>query len=108
MEIGNMVLFKRPLIMLILQGRKTQTRRIHKRELHVGHVYPITWRWFTKPEGHILITRKFRQKLGEISEQDVRKEGFDKREDFKAAWVKINGEWTPDKVVIVYEFKVVT
>lgn len=103
-----MVLFKRSLIFLILQGRKTQTRRDHQRELRLGHIYPITWRWYAKPEAYILITRKFHQKLGEISEQDVRKEGFEKREDFKAAWVKINGEWTPDKVVIVYEFELVT
>ena len=60
--------------------------------------------WFGKPEGYIRIIRKFRQRLGDISLEDVRKEGYGSLEEFKQAWIEINGSWDPDLVVIVYEF----
>ena len=102
-----MVLFKRPLLFLVLKRRKTQTRRIHKRELTEGRIYPITDRWFSKPKGYIKITRKYRQRLADITLEEIQKEGFNTLEEFKAAWIKINGSWNPDQTVIVYEFKLV-
>jgi hypothetical protein len=38
--------------------------------------------------------------------EDVRKEGYETFEDFKRAWIEINGEWGPDQLVWVYEFEV--
>ncbi|MEM2105002.1 MAG: ASCH domain-containing protein [Candidatus Bathyarchaeia archaeon] len=103
-----MVLFKRPLLSLILQGRKTQTRRIHKYELTVGRTYGIRSTWFEKPKAHIRITRKFRQRLGDITETEIRKEGFDSLENFKQAWKAIHGDWNPEQTVIAYEFELVS
>ena len=102
-----MVLFKRPLLFLILQGRKTQTRRVHRREWKVGRTYALRTSWYGKPEGYIIITRKFHQRLGDISLEDVKKEGFDSLEEFRKAWEKINGTWDPEQTVIVYEFQLV-
>jgi len=100
-----MALFKRKHIEKILQGEKTQTRRTHKHEWHVGRVYGLRDRWFQKAENDILITRKFREKLGDISLQDVKKEGYHSLEDFQKAWIEINGVWDPYEVVTAYEFK---
>ena len=93
---------------MILEGRKTQTRRIHKREWKIGRTYSIRDRRFDKAKGHITITRKFKERLGDISPEDVQKEGYDILEEFQRAWEEINGPgtWKPDMVVTVYEFQV--
>jgi len=102
-----MAIFKRHNLQKILEGRKTQTRRIHKHTWQVGKVYALRDRWFSKPQAHIIVTRKFRQKLGEIRLEDVKKEGFSSLEEFKAEWERLHGKWNPEQVVWVYEFKLV-
>jgi hypothetical protein len=101
-----MALFKRKHIKLILDGLKTQTRRTHIHEWRLGHVYGVRETWFSKPVTHIIIIRKFKQRLGDISLEEVKKEGYRNLDEFKAAWININGSWNPKRVVIVYEFKV--
>jgi hypothetical protein len=101
----NMALFKRKHVEFILQGRKTQTRRIHSHEWRVGRCYSIRGRLLDKPEGHIIITRKFKQQLGDISEVDAQKEGYSNLEEFKQIWTDINGSWNPEQIVTAYEFK---
>ena len=100
-----MTLFKRDLLVLILSGRKTQTHRTHSYEWRVGRCYAIRDRWFDKSKGHIIITRKFKQQLGDISQADVKKEGYDSLEEFKQIWKDINGSWNPEQIVTAYEFK---
>jgi len=104
-----MAIFKRKHIRKILEGRKTQTRRLHKHTWKLGKTYAIRDSWFGKPQGHIIITRKFRQKLGEISLEDVKKEGYSRLEDFRRAWEEIHGlgSWDPEQLVTVYEFQTV-
>ena len=101
--------FKKWHIELILSGRKTQTRRLPGKSANyqVGRVYGIRDRWFSKPEAHILITHKFRQRLGDISLEDVGKEGYSSLEEFQRAWEEAHGpgSWNPDLIVTVYEFK---
>lgn len=100
-----MALFKRPLLQLVLEGKKTQTRRTHRRMWKVGKTYGVRDRWFTKPQGRITITRKFKQHLAEISHADARKEGFPTLNAFREAWTEIYGSWDPEQMVTVYEFK---
>ena len=98
-------MFHKQHIPKIFSGRKVQTRRLHKRKWKVGKVYVLRRNWFDKGIGKILITRRFEQKLGEISPEDVKKEGYNSLEEFRRAWESINGEWNPEKTVTVYEFK---
>jgi len=102
------LLFKKYYIKLILAGRKTQTRRIHKHKLKVGKTYAVKTRWFGKPLFRVVITRRFQQKLGEISLEDVKKEGYSSLEEFRRAWMRIYGSWNPEQLVTVYEFKPVS
>jgi hypothetical protein len=88
-----------------LQGRKTQTRRTSQRKYRVGRYYAIRNRLFGKPQGHIIITRRFQQKLGEISPEDVKKKGYNSLEEFRKAWIEINASWDPEQTATVYEFK---
>ena len=96
---------------MILAGRKTQTRRLLGKSANysVGWVYAVRDRWFSKAQGYILITRKFRQKLGDISLEDVKKEGYNSLQEFRRAWEEVNGlgSWDPKQIVTVYEFKIV-
>jgi len=103
-----MAIFKKKHMDLVLAERKTQTRRIHKYEWKVGKKYHVRARWFDKGVAKILIVRKFRQRLGDISPRDIQKEGYTCLEDYKKAWIEINGQWDPDTIVIVYEFKLVS
>ena len=100
-----MALFKRNLIPLIHQGLKTHTRRTHKNEWKIGHTYKIKENYLDKGQGKILITRRFKQQLGNISLEDAKKEGFQTLEEFKSAWREINGNWNPNQTVTVYEFR---
>jgi len=100
-----MAVFKRRNLELVLAGKKTQTRRTHKQEWKIGHVYSARASWFEKAKAWILITRKFKQRLSNISQEDVEKEGFKTLSEFREEWRKINGSWEPNTLVIIYEFK---
>jgi hypothetical protein len=104
-----MALFKRKHVELILRGRKTRTRRVHSYEWKLSRVYGVRDRLFGKPVAHILVVRKFRQRLGDISAEDVGKEGYGSLQEFQRAWEEVHGQgsWNPDLIVTAYEFKVV-
>lgn len=101
------LVFKRPLLSLVLAGKKTQTRRISKRQLQENRIYPILDRYSEGPKGYVRIKRKFQQRLADISPSDVKKEGFNTLEEFKAAWKNCYGSWQPETTITVYEFELV-
>ena len=102
------MLFKKKHVKLILEGRKTATRRLtgqYKR----GKVYAVQDRLYGRARCYILIVKKYRQKLGDMSEEDIRKEGCSSREEFIREWEESYGpgSYRPDLEVWVYEFKLV-
>jgi hypothetical protein len=101
------LVFKQNNLKRVLERRKTQTRRTGRYELQIGKTYPIKHKYFEKGKAKVLITRKFKQRLGDITPKDVKKEGFDTLEEFQAAWVRIHHGWNPNQIVTVYEFKLV-
>ena len=101
------MMFKKEFLPLILSGRKIQTMRTHTRLLKVGNVYSIQVSR-TKSTGHyVKITRRYRQSLGEITEEEAYLEGFDSLANFKQKWISIYGSWEPAQEVVVYEFTVI-
>jgi len=96
------IFFKKQYIDKILRGEKTQTRRLGKRLYRVGQIYQISG------GVKIQITKRWQERLGDISESDLQKEGFETFEEFKREWEKIYGYWDPDAQVWVYEFRVVS
>ena len=96
------ILFKRDFLSLILSGRKTQTRRMSGR-YRPGEIYRVN-----STEIWILITRRYRQRLSEISLEEIFKEGFSSPEEFRQAWKKIYGRYDPDLQIWAYEFKVIS
>lgn len=39
--------------------------------------------------------------------EDIQKEGFRSLEELKREWTNIYGEWNPDQIVTVYEFRLI-
>ncbi len=101
------MLFKADLLAKVLSGQKTQTRRTGVKEYKLGTVQPVC-NGYKAPAGYVKITRKYRQPLCCISEKEAKKEGFSSIDEFRQAWLKINGSYNPDQVVTVYEFELVT
>jgi hypothetical protein len=101
------MIFREEHMELILRGMKTVTRRRHKYPRKAGKVYRTKKDWYHYRDVWILITRVYRQRLVDVTEDDAQKEGGYTLEEFKKLWERINGGWDPDEVVWVYEFKVV-
>jgi len=101
------LMFKKHHLKMVLDGTKTMTRRVHKRPLKAGRVYQLKRDWYHMIDERIKILRVFQERLGDISEEDARKEGGYTIEQFKEVWRDITEAWTPDLEVTVYEFEVV-
>lgn len=102
------MLFKKKHIKKILKHRKTQTRRTGKRQYKVGHRYGIRSSRIEKSVAHIVITHRFKEKLGQISLEDAKKEGYESIEEFCRDWEKDYGSWNPEETVSTYEFELVS
>lgn len=46
-----------------------------------------------------------RERLGDITLEDVRREGYDTLEEFKEVWIRINKSWDPELEVYVVSFE---
>ncbi len=99
------MIFKKEFLPLILSGRKTQTRRTHCRLLRVGRIYTIQVNRTKSTRHYLKVTKVYAQKLGETTEAEAHLEGFSSLDEFKEAWVKINGSWNPKQKVVVYQFE---
>ena len=103
-----MPIFKRKHLDLILQGKKTQTRRISRYRLKIGKAYAVRSKMLEPAEARIVITRAWRQQLRDLTSEDVHKEGFNSLTEFRQAWIEIYGEFNLDRIVTAYEFRLHT
>ncbi len=105
---------KYPFIDWILDGKKTQTRRLNPTpEYKVGIKYPI----FDTKDGAFYINRDAKcwirlrdihtQRYGDITEEDASREGFNSLIAFKGAMYDIYGKIDDDRILVVYVFEVV-
>ncbi len=82
-----MILFKEPGVQLILRGRKTQARKLWARARAKEGAEHLLYRrppmTGEKPFARILVTRVWKQRLGEMSAAEARAEGWPD----KAAWL---------------------
>lgn len=101
------LLFKEYHMQLILKGTKTATRRKHVNRRRPGRVIRLKKSYTLYWDVWIVITKAYRQKLGDMTEEDAQKEGGYTLEEFKKVWESINGKWDPEEEVWVYEFHVV-
>ena len=80
------------------------TRRLKKPRLRIGGIYSLR-------VGHKLLSDKIKvlriypQRLGEMSEEDARREGFESLEEFKRAWITLYRRWDDGQQIWVVEFR---
>lgn len=103
------MLFKNHHVKMIENGTKTVTRRQWKTPHAVeGRIHPVQVKMY-QPKSEcpkIKILKVYTQPLGEMTEEDARKEGGYTLEQFKEIWLKINRvPLDPDEVVHVVEFE---
>jgi len=98
------LLFSRRFIPMILAGAKTQTRRPTRPSVKEGGTYRL--RAGNKPtDRSITVTGVYTQMLGDMSQEDVRAEGFSTLGEFIETWANIYGAWRPEQTVYVVEFR---
>jgi len=104
-----LILFRDYHIKPILRGRKTQTRRIWKRQrVKVGAVHKVKTVMLSKDyHCKIKILDVHQERLGDISADDVYAEGYSSIDEYVDAWIDINGSFDPDQLVYVVTFEVV-
>ena len=103
------MLFKAEHEPMILEGRKTATRRIWKKPMvKVGGIYKCKRLMFSKDYfAKIRVLRLYQQKLRDMTEEDARKEGYSTPLGFVQVWININGSWNANLEVSVIEFEVI-
>ena len=102
------MLFKKYLIDLILEERKSMTSR--SRQLYKPNDITnlMANKDYSKITGKYLkITKVYQKSLGDFTDSDAQKEGFDDLQSFKDSWTKNIGVWNNDKVVWVHKFEVI-
>ena len=86
-----MILFQPKHVPLILDGRKRQTRRLGKKRCNVGSIHQARTKLFGEPFARLRICAVEQQRLGDITVEEARAEGYDSIYDFRQAFWKING-----------------
>lgn len=102
------MLFKSGLAEKILAGEKTQTRRFTERKQGV-RVYEVGDRTcvqvgYRPPVAYLIIKNRRMQAIGDITEEDAKKEGFSSVGEFRQFWLDRYGNWDPAREVWVYDF----
>jgi hypothetical protein len=86
-------------VKMVLEGKKTATRR-NGRYADPGETMTLEGRQF-------VVERVYSQSLGEITDDDARREGFATAEDYKQSILAIHPgmPWLPQMRVWVHEFR---
>ncbi len=102
------MLFSEQHIKQIINGNKTQTRRLwDEKQVIIGNSYRACESLFTTRENspaYIVVTDVYKEKLGDLSKEDSCKEGEYTIQEFKDVWIDMHGEWNNNQSVWVVEF----
>lgn len=91
----------------ILSGRKDVTRRIPsgKRPAVPGHIHKLKIDRTKKTYGLILIEDCRLEKLGDLTDEEARREGFNCKEHYLKYFKHLNGDVNPDELVWRVQFE---
>lgn len=109
------MIFRSELSDLALEGRKTATRRAlsdkpkspwwrERCRYKVGQRFAVQPGRGAFGEGLATVRAVYKQRLGDITDDQAYEEGFENRAEFEEVFGKINGGFDPDLVVWVVEF----
>ena len=83
------MIFKREHVPMILDGRKTQTRRTGKKRWNVGAVHQCKTSYTSKPFAMVRILRVWQERLGGINWRDAIAEGYPSQIEYLEAFYRI-------------------
>jgi hypothetical protein len=94
----------------VLAGRKTVTRRLARGicRYRVGQDYSVQPGRGVREIGRLAVVAIARQQLGLPSLEEVRREGFDRVDDFIEAWTEIHGGYDEHALVDRIAFHLVS
>lgn len=104
-----MMFDKRTLIM-ILNGRKTQTRRLRKnnnRPAIPNNIHKLKIDRTPKTYGYIKIISCEKSVFGNITEQDAKEEGFKSVREYVKYFTEVNGKVTKDTPIWIIKFELI-
>ncbi len=87
----------------VYSGRKTATRRVERHGAEAGMKMRAVFRDYSIVDLHI--TSVYNQRLGDMSEDDAKREGCESLDAFKKAWIEHHRGWDPEQSVWVIEWK---
>jgi hypothetical protein len=93
---------------LVVSGRKTATRRLVKGDkprCRVGQPLAVQPGRGQKAVCRVLVTEVSRARLGEMTDEDGRAEGYNDLQAFRAVWERMHGSWDPEAAVWVIRFQ---
>lgn len=96
-------IFKKSILEKVLQGKKTMTIR-YNGGFDEGKTYAVRANMNEKAKARILIIKKQKKKLGDLTPEDIAKEGCKSFEEFQQIWERLYGKWNPEDTVFCYEF----
>jgi len=102
---GVEMIFQQYHIDQISSGIKTQTRRSINSIYSVGRSYRVQPGRGKHGLFKIKILKVHLEKLGDISEEDIRAEGHTTLEEFINVWRLINKNYNPNEIVKVIKFE---
>jgi hypothetical protein len=104
-------MFNKDLIDLILKGKKTMTSRTKKLYESGTITNLMANKDYSKLTGKFIkITKVYPKKLGDFTNEDAQREGFNNLQDFKDYWnqrLNSKNSWNNNRVVWIHEFSLV-
>ena len=85
-----MILFKKRFVDQILSGEKTSTRRVGKKRWNIGSKHQLKLSFFGESFAEVEIKSVRQEKLGQISPQDAKSEGFKTPAEFVQSFADIH------------------
>jgi len=99
------LLFKRHYVQQIMSGEKTATRRKSRPKVKADGVYRIRTSFFECLPDRIRVHRLYQQRLGDMTPEDARLEGYASLKDFRRVWNDFYDSWDDEQTVWVVEFE---
>jgi len=96
--------FRKTFAEQIIEGEKISTRRAKKPLVKVNKAYRIQIGFRYLPE-RIFVKGICTQRLGDMTIEDAKREGFASLDEFRESWMNIYGFWDDDRQVWVVDFE---
>jgi hypothetical protein len=99
------LLFKKHMLLQIRDSTKTPTRRPIKPMVKKRGRYHLKTELFKVHPDSIQVDRLYQQPLGEMTQEDARREGYSTLREFREEWASIFKTYDPKQMVWVAEFQ---